>query len=57
MSERKVTGILRAIEQWGSESDQRAQLLVLLVWAGFGAVVLAGVLIAAWIMLPPGYFF
>lgn len=50
-----MKAILRAIEQWASESEDRVKLLILLVWAGFGVVVLLSTLIVAWIMLPPDF--
>jgi streptomycin 6-kinase len=55
MLEIRVTGILKAIERWASESDERMRFVLLLVWAGFGMAVLISTLIAAWIMLPPEY--
>ena len=47
-----MTRILKAIEQWASESGDRVTLLIILVWAGFGVLVLLSVLITAWIMVP-----
>jgi hypothetical protein len=51
-SARGMKGVLRTIEQWASESDDRVKLIVVLVWAAFGVFVLLSTLIAAWIMLP-----
>jgi polyferredoxin len=50
-----MKAILRTIELWASENDDRVKLLIILVWAGFGAFVLISTLIAAWIMLPPNF--
>jgi Na+/H+ antiporter NhaD/arsenite permease-like protein len=50
-----MKGIFKAIEQWASESEERVKLLIILVWAGFGLVVLLSTLITAWIMLPPDF--
>jgi polyferredoxin len=50
-----MKAILRTIELWVSESDDRVKLLIIFVWAGFGVFVLISTLIAAWIMLPPGF--
>lgn len=50
-----VTGMLKAIERWASESDERMRLFIVLIWAGFGIVVLISTAIAAWVMLPPEY--
>jgi hypothetical protein len=47
--------ILKSIEQWASESDDRVTLLIILVWVAFGVVALGSTLIAAWIMLPPNF--
>jgi polyferredoxin len=47
--------IFKAIEQWASDSDDRAKLLIILVWAAFGVFVLLSTLIAAWIMSPPDF--
>ena len=47
-----MTRILKAIEQWASECGDRVTLLIILVWAGFGVLVLLSVLITAWIMVP-----
>jgi hypothetical protein len=51
----RVTGMLKAIERWASESDERMRLVIVLIWAAFGIVVLISTAIAAWIMLPPEY--
>jgi hypothetical protein len=48
-------GIFRAIEHWASESDDRVRLLIILVWVGFGVLILLSTLIAGWIMLPPNF--
>jgi polyferredoxin len=55
MVKRRVTGILKAIERWASESDDRMRLVIILVWASFGMLVIMSTVIAGWIMLPPGY--
>jgi hypothetical protein len=44
--------LFKAIEEWASQSDDRVRLLVLLVWLGFGAIVLGATLIAALILIP-----
>jgi hypothetical protein len=50
-----MKAVLKAIETWGSESEERLKLLMLLIWAGFGACVLLVALIAAWLVLPPDF--
>jgi hypothetical protein len=50
-----MNGILKAIEQWASESDDRVKLVIVLVWAAFGAFVILSILITAWIVLPPDF--
>jgi phage shock protein PspC (stress-responsive transcriptional regulator) len=47
--------ILKAIELWASESDDRVRLLVILIWVAFGVFVLLSILVTALIMLPPDY--
>ena len=48
----KVTGILKSLERWASESEERSRLVIILIWVGFGLFVIGAILIAAWIMLP-----
>jgi len=57
MAKRRVTGVLRAIERWASESDERIRLVIILVWTSLGLLVLISTTIAAWIMLPTDYHF
>ena len=52
----EVTRLLKAIEQWASQSDDRVRLLIILIWAGFGILVLLVTSITAWIMLSPNGF-
>ncbi len=52
MAKVSVIGLLKSIEKWASESDERSRLLVILIWAAFGVFVLISTLIAALIMLP-----
>jgi hypothetical protein len=50
-----MKAVLKAIETWASESEDRLKLLILLIWAGFGACVLLATAIAAWIVLPADF--
>ncbi len=47
-----MKGMFAAIEKWGSESDDRAQLLVILVCAALCVLVLAVIAVLAVVMLP-----
>jgi hypothetical protein len=47
--------ILKAIELWASESDDRVRLLVILIWVALGVFVLLSTLVTALIMLPPDF--
>jgi hypothetical protein len=47
-----LTGVFRFIERWASESPERSQLLIVLIWVVFGVLVLVSTGIAAWILLP-----
>jgi hypothetical protein len=51
----RMKAILKTIEQWASESDDRVKLLIILVWAGFGVLAVLSTLIVAWVMLPPDF--
>jgi hypothetical protein len=44
--------IFEKIERWGSASDDRVKLLIIMVWAAFGVLVVLSTLIVAWILLP-----
>jgi hypothetical protein len=47
--------VLKAIEQWASQSEGRVQLLVTLVCIVIGLIVVGMVVAAAIYVLPPGY--
>ena len=44
--------MFKAIENWASQSDERARLLIILIWVAFGAAVVVSVVVMALIMLP-----
>jgi hypothetical protein len=49
----KVSNFLKSIEKWASESDDRARLLVILIWAGFGLLVLIAIAMTTLLTIPP----
>ncbi len=53
MPKARLTETLKSIETWASESDERVQLLMLLIWIALGVIVLIVVVIVAIVMLPP----
>lgn len=53
MAKAWFTGIVASIEAWASESDDRVQLLMLLIWVAFGVIALVIIAIIAVFMLPP----
>jgi heme/copper-type cytochrome/quinol oxidase subunit 2 len=53
MSKAWLSNKIKSIETWASESDERVQLLMLLIWIALGVIVLIVVVIVALVMLPP----
>ena len=47
--------VLKAIEHWASQSEDRVRLLVILMWVAFGVTVVGATVVAAQIMVPRGY--
>jgi hypothetical protein len=47
--------VFKAIENWASQSEERARLLIILVWLLFGMAVLTAMGIIAVILLPAGF--
>jgi hypothetical protein len=47
--------VLKVIENWASQSEDRARLLIIAVWLLFGFAVLAGIAVIAIILLPPEF--
>lgn len=47
--------MFKAIENWASQSEERARLLVILIWLAFGVAVVGSVVVMAIIMLPPEF--
>ena len=45
-------GVFKAIENWASQSDERARLLVMLIWAAFGLAVAVSTVVLAVLLLP-----
>jgi hypothetical protein len=56
MTELRMTGLVKAVEDWAAESDERVQLIVILIWASIGGMLLIGLGVAAWLLLPPEVF-
>jgi hypothetical protein len=48
----RVTDVFKAIENWASQSEDRARLLIILVWLLFGVAVVVSIAIMAAIILP-----
>lgn len=48
----RVSGLFKAIERWASASDKNMRLMIILIWIGFGVLVLIATLVAAWITVP-----
>ena len=44
--------MFKAIENWASQSEDRARLLIILVWLLFGVAVVVSIAIMAVIVLP-----
>lgn len=44
--------MFKQIEEWASQSDERARLLIIAIWLGFGAAVLIAIVVMAVVMLP-----
>ena len=44
--------MFKAIENWASQSEDRARLLIILVWLLFGVAVVVSIAIMAAIILP-----
>ena len=44
--------MLKVIENWASQSEDRARLVIIAVWLLFGCAVLAGIAVIAVILLP-----
>ncbi len=53
MAKAWFTGIVTSIEAWASQSDERIQLLMLLIWIGFGVLALTIIAVIAVAILPP----
>jgi hypothetical protein len=53
MAKAWFTGVVASIEAWASESDERVQLLMILIWVAFGVIALTVIAIIAVVMLPP----
>ena len=49
-----VTDLLHSLEKWASQSDERTRLVILLVWAGFGVLVIIAVALIAFLTVPRG---
>ncbi len=48
-----MVSVLKSIEKWASESPERERLLIILIFAGFGVIVLLSTLVLALFMLSP----
>ncbi len=46
-----VTGLLKRIEAWASQSAERSRMLIILIFAAFGIVVAVFILVLALLML------
>ena len=47
--------MFNAIENWASQSEERARLLVILIWLAFAGAVVVSVVVMAIILLPPEF--
>ncbi len=47
--------MFKAIENWASQSEDRARLLIIFVWLLFGVAVVVAIAIMAVIILPAGF--
>ncbi|HQT78012.1 MAG TPA: hypothetical protein PLD10_13235 [Rhodopila sp.] len=47
-----MTGLLRALEKWASENDQRMRLVIILIWVALGMIVVVAVLVMALLTMP-----
>ena len=47
--------MFKAIENWASQSEERAKLLVILIWLAFAGAVVVSVVVMAIILLPPEF--
>ncbi len=48
----RMTGLLRALEKWASENDQRMRLVIILIWVALGMIVVVAVLVMALLTMP-----
>jgi hypothetical protein len=51
----RVSDVFKAIENWASQSEDRARLLIILVWLLFGVAVVASIAIMAIVILPAAF--
>lgn len=49
-----MAGILKRLETWAADSPERSRMLVLALVLGLGVIVLAFIMILAWLVLDPG---
>lgn len=47
--------MFKAIENWASQSEDRARLLIIAIWMLFAFAVVASIGVMAFIMLPPEF--
>jgi hypothetical protein len=49
----RLKEIATSIETWASESDDRVQLLIMLIWLAFGLLAILLIVVIAMFVLPP----